>query len=575
LTASSIPISRDNQLASVVAPASGRKQSPAETDLWIFRDGKKSVSGPGFVRELQRRVSSSPSSLDALIQAGQLEAALFDAGSAYAGAASELTDSLAYLAVSGKAEPGFSPEQLMQNVRAPESIEITPPEGFTYYALHPLDFAHVIEKLPQSESYAVVGIRSIGTTLSAVTAAALRARGNFATRLTVRPTGHPYSRTTELASEQIAWVREHLSRSSRFLVVDEGPGRSGSTFLSVAEALVRAGVAVSAITLIGSRQVDPQALCADEAASRWNSFRFQAVTVSVSDRFSGDIYLGGGDWRRHFVGYDSDRWPESWTQMERLKFLSFDRRSFLKFEGIGPIGTEARERAFVLADAGFSPSVSDAGNGFLAYDALRDRPLHIGDVSASVLERIAEYCAFRVSQFSARPSAPDELRRMLEFNVQQEFGRDAELNSAELNSNDLVSDSPIVVDGRMQPYEWIPTSEGRALKTDAISHGDNHFFPGSCDIAWDLAGTAIEWRLEPDEVEFLLNRFRQLSGIDASSRISIHMLAYCVFRLGFCKMAIPTVRGSAEEQRLEKAYRYYRGKAEQLLLRHQSSLRAA
>jgi adenine/guanine phosphoribosyltransferase-like PRPP-binding protein len=575
LTASSILISRHNQLASAVAPASLPKQSPAETDLWIFRDGKKSVSGPELVRELRRRVSSPSCSLDALIQAGQLEAALFDAGSACAGAASKLTDSLAYLAVSGEAEPGFSPDQLMQKVKAPDSIEITPPEGFTYYALHPLDFAHVVEKIPKADSYAVVGIRSIGTTLSAVTAAGLRARGDSATRLTVRPTGHPYSRATEFTSEQIEWIHEHLSRSSKFLVVDEGPGRSGSTFLSVAEALVRAGVPASAINLIGSRQFDPQALCANEAASRWRLFRFQAVTVSVSDRFSGYIYVGGGDWRRHFFGDDSGRWPESWTQMERLKFLSSDRRSFLKFEGIGPIGTEARERAFVLADASFSPSVSDAGNGFLAYDALSERPLHIGDLSASVLERIAEYCAFRVSHFSARPSSPDELQKMLEFNVQQEFGRDFELNSAQLNSNDLVSASPIVVDGRMQPYEWISTGEGKVLKTDAISHGDNHFFPGPCDIAWDLAGAAIEWRLEPDAVEFLLNRFRQLSGIDAQSRISIHMLAYCVFRLGFCKMALPTVCGSAEEQRLEKAYRYYRGKAEQLLFKHQSSLRAA
>ena len=41
--------------------------------------------------------------------------------------------------------------------------------------------------------------------------------------------------------------------------------------------------------------------------------------------------------------------------MERLKFLSPDRRQFFKFEGMGPLGSEVRSRAFVLAAAGFSP----------------------------------------------------------------------------------------------------------------------------------------------------------------------------------------------------------------------------
>ena len=118
----------------------------------------------------------------------------------------------------------------------------------------------------------------------------------------------------------------------------------------------------------------------------------------------------------------------------------------------------------------------------------------------------------------------------------------------------------------MQPYEWIVGSSGEFLKTDAISHGDNHFFPGPCDIAWDLAGAAIEWQLGSEELDFLLDRFVQKSGTHPG-RIAPYMLAYCVFRLGFCKMAMSTVRGSREELRLDQAYRYYRRKAEQVLFR--------
>jgi len=45
----------------------------------------------------------------------------------------------------------------------------------------------------------------------------------------------------------------------------------------------------------------------------------------------------------------------------------------------------------------------------------------------------------------------------------------------------------------------------------------------------------------------------------------LYMLAYSVFRLGFCKMAISTVRGSDEEQRMRNAYIRYRALAASLL----------
>jgi hypothetical protein len=246
--------------------------------------------------------------------------------------------------------------------------------------------------------------------------------------------------------------------------------------------------------------------------------------------------------------------------MERLKFLSPDRRQFFKFEGMGPLGSEVRERAFSLAKGGFSAPVVDAGDGFLSYQTIEGRNLRKQDVSHSVLERIARYCSFRVSNFSYSPPFNSELANMLEFNVQQEFGRELRLDPGLLRSTD-----PVLVDGRMQPFEWIASREGELLKTDAISHGDNHFFPGPCDIVWDLAGAIIEWDLSFEAAEFLVRRFKQLSGIDVAQKLDTYLLAYCVFRLGFCKMAASTVSGSREESRLEIAYRWYRSKAGKLL----------
>jgi hypothetical protein len=557
---SSVQSSKITQQVAPTPPPPRRADDRAKSDLWIFREGRREVSGPAMLRDLVRRLESADSLLDCLIQAGELESALADLNAPGARAAARLTDALAVRLCTGDANSGIDPNQLAGQIEAPETISISPPEGFTYYALHPLDFARVVEQIPDhAAKCAVIGVRSIGTTLSAVTTAALNMRGRAATRITVRPSGHPYSRTAEFSPEQERWIAEQLTQSAQFLVVDEGPGRSGSTFLSVVEGFGRLGVHRERITIVGSRAFYPEGLCAENAAERWRGLHYVCTAPSVSTRFLNFPYIGGGDWRTYFCGAEEE-WPESWTQMERLKFFSPDRRQFFKFEGMGPLGREVRERAFALASAGFSPAVFDAGDGFLSYTAVEGRHLRKQDVSPSLLEQIARYCSFRASEFicTARPNS--ELGRMLEFNVQQEFGRDLKLEPGQ-----LASATPLLADGRMQPHEWIASREGKVLKTDAISHGDNHFFPGPCDIAWDLAGTVVEWELDAQATEFLLSKFRQFSGLHISPQFQNYMLAYCVFRLGFCKMATSTVAGSREECRLESAYRNYRAKAEQLL----------
>jgi thiamine kinase-like enzyme len=120
----------------------------------------------------------------------------------------------------------------------------------------------------------------------------------------------------------------------------------------------------------------------------------------------------------------------------------------------------------------------------------------------------------------------------------------------------------VVVDGRMQPHEWI---EGTwLLKTDGASHGHDHFFPGPTDIAWDLAGVIVEWELSAEATDYLLRRYRALTGDEARPRIAVYRLAYTLFRMGYCKMAAEAMRGSDEEGRLQRAYRAYRRGVEHL-----------
>src|SRR4051812_36194457 len=200
--------------------------------------------------------SSDPAALDALLRAGELECALadvhFDVHSEAAEAAATLTDAFADAAQSRAPanEAVHSSVRQLDSAALPDRVHISSPEGFAYYTLHPFAYAQALERIPGDAALAVVGVRSIGTTLSAVVAAAARARGRRAERTTVRPTGHPFDRVVEFSAPQQSWLRTMQRADAQFVVVDEGPGLSGSSLLSVAEALERSGVARNRIVLL-------------------------------------------------------------------------------------------------------------------------------------------------------------------------------------------------------------------------------------------------------------------------------------------------------------------------------------
>src|SRR5262249_8426259 len=158
----------------------------------------------------------------------------------------------------------------------------------------------------------VIGIRSIGTTLSAVTASAARLRGIPAERFTVRPSGHPYNRRTEFSDGELVIVRSGISCNAVFLIVDEGPGLSGSSFLSVAESLEQAGVPREQIILLPAHEPNPETLCSPDAARRWRRFRCVAAASEPVWRTGKECFIGGGQWRSRLFQGESE-WPAIWS----------------------------------------------------------------------------------------------------------------------------------------------------------------------------------------------------------------------------------------------------------------------
>jgi hypothetical protein len=322
---------------------------------------------------------------------------------------------------------------------------------------------------------------------------------------------------------------------------------------------VSAGIPADKITLLGTRWPNPEELCTHDAQARWQRFRFIAVKDRSSDRFANHQYVGGGEWRSLFIP-DTKQWPASWIQMERSKFLSPDQQWLFKFEGMGRIGEEVRARAQYLAHAGIGCELEDGGGGYSAYRVVRGRPAHALSISPEILEHLARYCAVRESEFKTTVAHQDPVADMVSFNLQQEFGLERDCIRC-----DLPIEAHVVTDGRMQPYEWIVSPSGQILKTDAASHGDDHFFPGPLDIAWDLAGVIVEWELQQGARSYLLETFRKITGRKLQSQMDAYCLAYSSFRMSVCKMAVPTVGDPLERARLQAAYARYRASVQRLL----------
>jgi hypothetical protein len=571
-------------------------------NMYVFRDGRRILPGQRLTDAVIGSLTAlnfcdEECALATLIATGELECALKDSDHPQAALAEQITDGIAEGLVRqtwGEDSPSASflsrrrqqerhslartllpsptvgrsgsvptaPSDprtlthLASQIRTERDVRISVLEGFAYYALHPRKILRILDSLNLGPRVAVVGIRSIGAPLSAVLAASLRERGMKAERITVRPTGHPYDRTLALGAQESEWVSAHAN--CEFMLIDEGPGLSGSSFLATAEALVATGISARRIRIIGSRQPDVSQLRTSDACHRWPRFGFYCLQSEPIMPADAAVPIGAGLWRREFLTSFEDQ-PASWTALEMAKFLSHDRRRVHKFEGFGHFGRDIAERVRALHETGFTTDHHGNNCGFGSYDIERGRMLSRNDLSTALIHRIADYCSVRAKEVSGDNTQPSQLSEMLQWNWQTEFGRDLPSRFA-----DLAVEFPTICDARMAPHEWFELDDGRVLKLDCGSHGDDHFFPGPCDIAWDLAGAVVEWRMEPQAREALIERYEQQSKDRARSRLAAYELAYAVFRMAWSKMAAEANAGQFDEQLLRRDYLRYREQALEL-----------
>jgi hypothetical protein len=455
----------------------------------------------------------------------------------------------------------------------PQRVTVTLPEGFAQYGLFPETYLVSAAKAARAcplPTAVCIGIRSIGTSLSAVAAAVLEELGREVLSLTVRPRGHPFDRRPRLSAALTCLLRER--RSSLFLVVDEGPGLSGSSLAGTARALVDLGVEEDRIVLLPSWRTDGRSLRSAEARWRWR--RHAQFTASFEDVWIDSGRLGSLVPGRELQDLSAGAWrgvlltpgravPAVHPQHERRKYLarSADEQVpdwMLRFAGLGAFGEPRRARADLLADAGFGAHPIALVHGFLIREFLPGSPAETGDAVA-LAPTMAAYLA-HLRRHAPAGQTPTDLRSMVTTNVAESLdprAADEAVARLEASSHDIV---PTTLDGRMFPHEWIRTSAG-ARKVDAVDHGDDHFYPGPQDIAWDVAATCLEFDFSPELRRAFLEDYRRASGDRTiARRLPGFAVAYLAFRVGYASLAAEQLGASPDGARFRTTAGAYRAR---------------
>jgi hypothetical protein len=418
----------------------------------------------------------------------------------------------------------------IRNAALPPEIEISVPEGFAYYALDPelyrIAARRFVSELRPSE-VAVIGIRSIGTTLGATVEAELRRLGVTTRFATVRPRGHPFDRRLRVDYDLAhCWLGWH----GYFAIVDEGPGLSGTSFASVAEFLATLGIRDERVVLFPSWDPGPGAFGSDRARRTWARHRRYFAGFGELHRFDDALDLSGGNWR------DVRRIrPAVQPQHERRKYLRGDR--LYKFAGYGRYGRARLERAERLA--GWIPEVLGLEDGFVITRWVEGRPARR---NAALIEHAAKYLAHLAREFRTGEAAGTAaLAHMIEVNTGRPW------------TGLTPEGEAVLLDGRMLRHEWLETANG-IVKTDALDHHDDHFFPGPQDIAWDVAAFGVEFGAG----DRLAERYAALSGDrGVAARLPFYRAAYLAFRFGYCDMAVGALGESDDADRFRRARRRY------------------
>jgi hypothetical protein len=459
----------------------------------------------------------------------------------------------------------------------PPEVELREPEGFAFYALYPEAYADAARRLNLAGPPRVIGIRSIGTSLAAMVAAALAAPPP----VTVRPFGDPSNR--EIAVDA-ALERTLLDGDAHYVIVDEGPGQSGSSFGAVADWLQERGVALERIALLPSHPGAPGPATTERRRNWWGSVQRQVADFgdhwsALIERWCSALLgpfderpreISGGSWRELHYAREED-WPPIVPSWERRKFLvTADGERFLvKFAGLARIGEEKTTIARALHSEGLTAEPVGLAHGFLVERWCEGAaPL---DPEEKPIAELAHYIATRAKLLPASSGSGASVAELVEMarrNISLEFGDALARALDPWESRAGALERRIVrvrTDNKLDRHEWLRTAAGALLKTDALDHHRAHDLIGCQGMAWDIAGAIVEFDLGQAEQAELVRRVAESACRVDGELLRFYHLAYLAFRLGQTRLGATMVSDAEERRRIGKRGDPYAAELQHLL----------
>ncbi len=390
----------------------------------------------------------------------------------------------------GLADAGFENGEALPNTK----IELKTPEGFAFYQLYPEQYRRAAQKwLRECKSAGpaiVIGIRSIGTTLSHVVWEELRKAGVEVSRCTVRPQGDPFQRRVKLPD----WV---TPSATAYLVVDEGPGLSGSSFGCVAAELERRGVERNRIHFFPGHPHDPGSAASEETRKLWRDIARWNVPPETP------VLEKDVEWK--YIG-PALPWPfdcsgQAERNARRSSELSFGlpvlehRDWWLSFPIIQ--GHQAAVDPFTLA---------------AHIVAVADEPLRSED-EIETEYRLREMLLVNVEKYFRNKNLSESLKGWLEKLI-------------------LTRGSKSSGDGELGPGSWIRALDGRLWKKNTQGSKLSHFVAYRLPVWWDVAQAIVEWEFSATEEEAFLQLINAKLLLPKNSELEFFKMAVAALGLG-------------------------------------------
>jgi hypothetical protein len=482
------------------------------------------------------------------------------------------------------------------------SLSIKIPEGFAFYALFPEQYSAAAARWANEHSatsernVVIVGIRSIGTTLSAVVSAALKARGWMTQRHTVRPHGHPFDRRVTLP-------RIDPGRFSQAIVVDEGPGISGSSMAATVRALSDCGF--KSISLFPGHENEPGIAASPETRALWKrtpryltrldelKWRGQSLAQTLAAKaaelcgslepFTQIENCSGGLWRQ-FAFFEESEWPAATPQFERMKFRCTNARGesvLWKFAGFGgddELYTDvALKKLSRRAEQGFTVPPVGSFRGFIAMPWIQGRRLTAANaINPTVLEFVGDYIVQAAEPAWTREeqgASVSRLAEMLFWNTKEALGKPLAEHTRDWIPAAKAIEIPFASgDGHLAPQEWIrftrPDGTRKIYKADCEGHDCDHTVVGRQCLLWDVAAAMIEWDLDFSDATPLLRPLRRSGFKMDEDPLTFYLMAYAAFRMGLMSLTLSHTSEAAEHHRVQNAYFFYQSKLANALSRN-------